>query len=120
MLRALKRGETVGLLPDQVPPDGMGVWVPFFGQSAYTMTLAARLVQQTGAAVGLLWTERLPRGRGYVVHAQELPEPLPEGGGDEAAALVINRAMEAVIRRCPQQYLWGYHRYKQPRQPEAV
>lgn len=117
MLRALKRGETVGLLPDQVPPDGMGVWVPFFGQPAYTMTLAARLVQQTGAAVGLLWTERLPQGRGYVVHAERLPEPLPEGD-DAAAALVINRAMEAVIRRCPRQYLWGYHRYKSPRQPE--
>ena len=73
MLRALKRGETVGLLPDQVPPDGMGVWVPFFGQPAYTMTLAARLVQQTGAAVGLLWTERLPGGQGYVVHAEALP-----------------------------------------------
>jgi Kdo2-lipid IVA lauroyltransferase/acyltransferase len=116
MLRALKRGETVGLLPDQVPPDGMGVWVPFFGRPAYTMTLAARLVQQTGAAVGLLWTERLPAGKGYVVHAEGLPEPLPAGGGDEVSALVINRAMEAVIRRCPQQYLWGYHRYKSPRQ----
>lgn len=119
MLRALKRGETVGLLPDQVPPDGMGVWVPFFGQDAYTMTLAARLVQQTGAAVGLLWTERLPQGQGYVVHAEPLPQPLPEGD-DVAAALAINRAMEAVIRRCPRQYLWGYHRYKSPRQQEKV
>jgi KDO2-lipid IV(A) lauroyltransferase len=50
MIRALRRGECVGLLPDQVPPDGMGVWAPFFGRRAYTMTLAARLVQQTGAA----------------------------------------------------------------------
>ncbi|MBL8332245.1 MAG: lysophospholipid acyltransferase family protein [Rubrivivax sp.] len=118
MLRALKRGETVGLLPDQVPPEGMGVWVPFFGEQAYTMTLAARLVQQTGAAVALLWTERLPRGGGYVVHAEPLPEALPPGG-DEASALAINRAMEAVIRRCPRQYLWGYHRYKQPRRQES-
>jgi KDO2-lipid IV(A) lauroyltransferase len=117
MLRALKRGETVGLLPDQVPPDGMGVWVPFFGQSAYTMTLAAKLVQQTGAAVAVLWTERLPRGAGYVVHASSLPVPLPEGGGDdEAAALAVNRSMEAVILLKPSQYLWGYHRYKNPRQ----
>jgi KDO2-lipid IV(A) lauroyltransferase len=123
LLRALRRGETVGLLPDQVPPAGMGVWVPFFGQPAYTMTLAARLVQQTGAAVGVLWTERLPRGAGYVVRPLELACPLPPRTGDDAAdeaaaALAINRSMEAVILQKPSQYLWGYHRYKQPRQPD--
>jgi len=110
----------VGLLPDQVPPEGMGVWVPFFGQKAYTMTLAARLVQQTGAAVAVLWTERLPRGGGYVVHAMPLPVPLPEGGGEEASALAINQSMEAVIRLKPTQYLWGYHRYKSPRQAPST
>jgi KDO2-lipid IV(A) lauroyltransferase len=121
MLRALQRGETVGLLPDQVPPQGMGVWAPFFGRPAYTMTLAAKLVQQTGAAVAVLWTERLARGGGYVVHAMALPHPLPETAPDDAAsALAINRSMEAVIRMKPDQYLWGYHRYKNPRQPEAA
>lgn len=119
MMRALKKGETVGLLPDQVPPAGMGVWVPFFGQPAYTMTLAARLIQQTGAAVAVLWTERLPQGAGYVVHAEALAVPLPEGGDETASALAINAAMEAVIRRKPTQYLWGYHRYKAPREVAA-
>ena len=115
MMRALRRGETVGLLPDQVPPEGMGVWVPFFGRPAYTMTLAARLAQQTGAALAVLWTERLPRGAGYVVHAMPLPEPVPAGADEAAAALAVNRSMEAVIRMKPAQYLWGYHRYKTPR-----
>ncbi|MEO5732218.1 MAG: lysophospholipid acyltransferase family protein [Rubrivivax sp.] len=121
LLRALRRGETVGLLPDQVPPDGMGVWVPFFGQPAYTMTLAARLVQQTGAAVAVLWTERLPLGAGYVVRAQPLSQPLPDkAAGGAAAALAINRAMEQVILQKPEQYLWGYNRYKQPRPGDAA
>lgn len=120
MLRALKRGETVGMLPDQVPPEGMGVWAPFFGQPAYTMTFAARLVRQTGAAVGVLWTERLPQGAGYVVRAQPLAEPLPPEGDDAACAAAMNRAMEAVIRQKPSQYLWGYHRYKQPRAAEPA
>ena len=105
MLRALKKGETVGLLPDQVPPEGMGVWAPFFGQPAYTMTLAARLVLQTGAAVAVLVTERLPSGAGYVVRALPLAEPLPAQVDDAAGALAINRAMEAVIRLKPTQYL---------------
>jgi KDO2-lipid IV(A) lauroyltransferase len=113
MMRALKRGEVIGLLPDQVPPEGLGVWAPFFGQPAYTMTLASRLVQQTGAALLLVWGERLPRGAGYRVRVSELAEPLPHD--PVAAAAAINRAMEHLILQCPQQYLWGYHRYKQPR-----
>ena len=116
MIRALRRGEAVGLLPDQVPPAGLGVWAPFFGRPAYTMTLAARLVQQTGATPLLAWGERLARGRGYVVRLSALGDALPGGDDAVAAATVVNRAMEALIRRAPQQYLWGYHRYKTPRQ----
>jgi Kdo2-lipid IVA lauroyltransferase/acyltransferase len=119
MIRALRRGEMVGLLPDQVPPQGMGVWAPFFGRPAYTMTLAGGLVQKTGAALLLTWGERLPGGAGYVQRFFELPEPLPED--ETAAAATVNRAMEQLILQCPQQYLWGYNRYKQPRaQPAAV
>ncbi len=120
MLRALKRGETVGLLPDQVPPDGMGVWADFFGRPAYTMTLAARLIEGSGAAALLMVGERLPRGTGYHVHVLPLPEPLPAASHDashpRACAAAINRAMEHVIRRWPRQYLWGYDRYKSPRE----
>ena len=133
MIRALRHGEVVGLLPDQVPPEGMGVWAPCFGKPAYTMTLAARLIQQTGADWLILWGERLPDGRGFRIHVEDPPESLPmriedlpAAAPDEAAldpaerlalasATVINRAMEFLIRRQPGQYLWGYHRYKQPR-----
>ena len=113
MLKALRAGRAVGLLPDQVPPQGQGLWSPFFGRDAYTMTLAARLVQQTGAAVILARCERLPSGRGYVLHLEELPEPLAPTL--DAAVRQINQAMEHLIRQSPGQYLWGYARYKQPR-----
>ncbi|MDH4052447.1 MAG: lysophospholipid acyltransferase family protein [Rubrivivax sp.] len=119
LLRALRRGETVGLLPDQVPPEGMGVWAPFFGRPAYTMTLAARLARQTGSALGVIWCQRLPRGRGYVLRAQPLAEPPPPDADDVTAAAALNRSMEAVIAQCPAQYLWGYHRYKAPRREAA-
>jgi KDO2-lipid IV(A) lauroyltransferase len=120
MIRALRRGEAVGLLPDQVPPAGLGVWAPFFGKPAYTMTLAARLVQQTGATLLVAWGERLPRGAGYVVHVSAPTEALPtadpaSADTQAACAGVVNRAMETLIGQCPQQYLWGYNRYKTPR-----
>ena len=114
MLKALRKGQSVGLLPDQVPPQGMGLWVPFFGWDAFTTTLPARLAQQTGAAIILAWGERLSWGRGYRVHFQPLSTVLPSD--DAQAAALINRAMEDLILACPQQYLWGYARYKQPRQ----
>jgi KDO2-lipid IV(A) lauroyltransferase len=122
MIRALRKGGTIGLLPDQVPVEGMGVWAPFFGRPAYTMTLAARLVQQTGAAWLPLACERLPGGRGYVIRVQPPAEPLPDAQAEPDAdrlalhsAAIVNRAMETLIRQNPGQYLWGYHRYKAPR-----
>jgi KDO2-lipid IV(A) lauroyltransferase len=116
MIRALRRGEAVGLLPDQVPPEGLGVWAPFFGRNAYTMTLATRLIQQTGATPLIAWGERLRRGAGYVVHVLPFDEPLPEGEAAQAeCAAIVNRAMERLILQRPEQYLWGYHRYKTPR-----
>jgi KDO2-lipid IV(A) lauroyltransferase len=59
------------------------------------------------------------------LHVQGLPEPFPQPlGGDDAAhqaacAAVLNRTMEHQIRQFPEQYLWGYHRYKQPRRDQA-
>ena len=114
MIKALRQGQSLGLLPDQVPPLGMGLWVPFFGREAYTMTLSVRLAQQTGATVLMAWGERLSWGRGYRVHVQPLLAVLPADG--TLAAGEINLALEQLIRLCPQQYLWGYARYKQPRQ----
>jgi KDO2-lipid IV(A) lauroyltransferase len=113
MIKALRRGEAVGLLPDQVPPEGQGLWTPFFGRDAYTMTLAVRLAQQTGAAVLLARCERLSWGRGFLLVLEPLSAALDDSL--EAAVLQINRAMEHVIRQCPDQYLWGYARYKRPR-----
>ena len=112
MLKALKQGQAVGVLPDQVPPAGMGVWADFFGHSAYTMTLAAKLAQQTGATLLLAVGQRLPCGRGYRVWVEPAPQALPPDA--EAAARCINQWMEGLIRRYPEQYLWAYARYKQP------
>lgn len=117
LLMALRRGQSVGLLPDQVPPHGLGVWAPFFGREAYTMTLSVRLAQQTGATLLLIWGERLPWGRGYQVHVRPWVQALPPDAVQ--AATDINRAMEQLIAECPQQYLWSYERYKQPRKETA-
>ena len=112
MLKALRAGQAVGLLPDQVPPGGLGEWAPFFGRPAYTMTLPSRLAQQTGARILLAWGERLGWGRGFRIHLRAAPSSL--ASDPAVAAAEINALMEALIRECPAQYLWGYARYKSP------
>ena len=116
LVKALKKGQMVGMLPDQAPKMGEGVWLDFFGRPAYTMTLAARL-SETGATTLLTWGERLPQGRGYRIHFQPLTPPL--SGTTQERAQQINHAVEALVRQCPAQYLWGYNRYKRPRGAEA-
>ena len=116
LLKALKRGEAVGMLPDQAPKMGEGLWVDFFGKPAYTMTLAARLTE-AGAAVIMVWAERLPGGAGYHFHLQQPTQPI--SGKTEERAERISHEIECLIRQCQEQYLWGYNRYKRPRGVEA-
>ena len=111
LIKALKKGQAVGMLPDQAPKEGEGVWLKFFGRYAYTMTLAARLTE-TGATTLMAWGERLPGGRGYRLHF--LPPRQPLAGATVDRAQQVNWEIEALIRECPAQYLWGYNRYKRP------
>lgn len=117
LMRTLRAGGYTGILPDQVPPLGQGVWAPFFGRPAYTMTLLPRLAQQTGSRVFLAVCERLPRGAGYAIRIEPFdgtalndPKATPE-----AAATAMNEGIERLIRRLPGQYVWDYARYKRPR-----
>jgi KDO2-lipid IV(A) lauroyltransferase len=112
-LRVLKGGGIIGLLPDQVPPEGMGTWSNVFGKPAYTMTMAAKLAQTTKAIVVLCWCERLNFGRGYRLFTQVLDLDLSVDLDDVVQQ--INDDVEVAIRALPDQYLWGYARYKNPK-----
>jgi KDO2-lipid IV(A) lauroyltransferase len=107
LVRALKKGDAIGILPDQNPGKNEGEWADFFGRPAYTMTLAHRLAQSTGAKVLMAFGERLPRGRGFIMHIEPLDtDPTPEA---------INQAIERLILRKPEQYLWSYPRHRKPK-----
>jgi len=116
LVKHLRAGGYTAILPDQVPPQGQGVWAPFFGRPVYTMTLLPKLAQQTGATVLLAWCERLDAGR-YVFHV--LPPSLQDLNQANTtpyqAALSMNQAIESMVLTRPDQYLWGYARDKQPR-----
>lgn len=117
LLKALKRGEAVGMLPDQVPAHGEGVWAPMFGQPAYTMTLPGRLHQATGAAIVLAIGYRKRGGEGFRLELYQGPESLSADPVEAAAQ--VNAEMEKLILMHPEQYYWGYERYKSPKGQQA-
>lgn len=112
LLKVLKKKGSIGLLPDQVPQFGEGVWADFFGKPAYTMTLPAKMHDMTGAPIILAYAERLPRGKGYALRFSRFD--LAANLSQVQQARAINAAMEELIARCPAQYFWSYNRYKRP------
>jgi KDO2-lipid IV(A) lauroyltransferase len=111
LYRALGRGEFIGLLPDQEPQSGHGVFAPFFGIEAYTMTLLARLLEKYRVPVFFVYSERLPGGKGFRIHFSPMTgdfrrdDPL-------AVCTAMNAGVEACVRRIPEQYQWNYKRFR--------
>jgi len=112
LYKALGRGELVGILPDQDPADrASGVFAPFFGVQANTMTLLSRLAAKTGATVLMVYAERLPKGKGYHLHFQKMDAILAEDDDVKKAAR-LNQAVEQCVMQRPAQYQWAYKRFK--------
>jgi len=115
LLKTLKAGGNIMILPDQVPAadkGGEGVWATFLGQPAYTMTLLPRLAQTSGAVVMYFFAQRLPGGKGYRMHF--IPMVDTYAGDKLLAATQTNEMVERLIDMAPAQYLWGYNRFKRP------
>ncbi|GEN24708.1 lipid A biosynthesis lauroyl acyltransferase [Halomonas cupida] len=117
LLKALKRGQAVGILPDQEPGWGSGVFAPFFGRPAYTATLLPKLVARTNARVVTGVAQRLP-GRGYALHFLAADERVYSE--DEATSCAgVNASVEGAIALEPAQYQWEYKRFSKTPEEEC-
>jgi KDO2-lipid IV(A) lauroyltransferase len=103
LLRTLKSGGVIGILPDQVPSQGEGVWVNFFGRTAFT-----------GAPLVWVLAVRRPGGWSFVFKPWQSPEPGPLDDLNRLAfdLQAMNHQLEDLIGLAPEQYLWGYNRYR--------
>lgn len=111
LLRRLKGGGVVGILPDQQPKQGDGEFASFFGMPALTMTLLGRLAAKTGARVVFAYCERVDaRGPGYALHVEDAPDGI-DAADPQRAVAALNAAVERIARRDPAQYQWTYKRY---------
>lgn len=117
IMRALQQGKVVGVLPDQQPKQGEGVFAPFFSREAWTMTLLPRLAAKLEVPVVFGAVVRLPRGQGYALHFRP-PEPELTHADPQAAAAALNANVAGFASRWPAQYQWTYKRWSM--QPEGV
>ena len=113
LLKSLKEGQNIAILPDQIPEKGAGQFAPFFATEAETMTLACQLAQKVPVQVLGVYAERIAY-KGFRLHIQPI-----EGLDDSENGLTnMNQAVAQLINRCPEQYQWGYKRYKN--QPDGT
>ncbi len=116
LLKVLKQGGLVGVLPDQVPKQAGAEFAPFFGAPALTMTLTSNLLQKTGARALFGCALRVGRGGGFRIVFREPDAGLYSPDIDTSLA-ALNLGVEAIARECPAQYQWEYKRFKA--QPEG-
>jgi Kdo2-lipid IVA lauroyltransferase/acyltransferase len=117
LLRVLKQGKLVAILPDQVPERNAGVYADFFGQPALTMNLIHRLVHKHPRKVLMASVERVFNDAGYSYKICIEPAVGDMSGEDVAvSAKILNQSIEQVVKRAPAQYQWAYKRFKRPPQ----
>lgn len=110
LIKALKRGEVTGILPDMEPDRSGGIFARFFGIQALTMTLVHNLQHRGDAAVLLAFARRVPRG--FVIEVLE-PEKAIYDKDPAIGVAAMNRLVEQSARMAPEQYQWEYKRFKQ-------
>ena len=113
LVRAMKKGALTAILPDQVPDRRSGRHVPFYGQPAYTGTLACKLIRQTQAVTFMAWARRLPGTQGYEIRVRPAADSVADDDLDTALT-AMNHSIENLIDESPSQYLWSYKRFRRP------
>jgi KDO2-lipid IV(A) lauroyltransferase len=111
LYQALGRGEVVGILPDQEPGAGNGEFAPLFGVQANSMALLSRLAIKTRATVIFCYAERLRHGKGYHLHFIPAPPAINQAPLERSVA-IMNQMVETLVRERPEQYQWGYKRFR--------
>lgn len=109
--RHLKAGKMLWYAPDQDYGPDKAVYAPFFGQPAATITAGSRFAAINQSPALIVSHRRLTREKCYVLEGAPLPDGFPSGD-DVQDATLINRMLEAEIRKAPAQYLWMHKRFK--------
>ena len=109
ILKALRKGEIVGILPDQIPSDEGGEFSTFYGQPTFTMTFIHKLMQKTRCTAIYMFVKQVPGG--FEIFYHKAPEELYSDDLTTSLA-ALNQGVEGCIAECPEQYQWEYKRFR--------
>ncbi len=119
MLRILRDGDLLGILPDQHANRG-GIWLDFMGEPACTATGPATLAHRTGAAIVPGFARRRDDDTLDVYFLP--PIQVPDTGDREEdirrGTQMVNDVLGEQIRKYPEQWVWMHRRWREP--PDEV
>lgn len=122
MLAVLRRGGVLSFLADQ-DAGQRGLFVDFFGRPASTHKAIALLAIEHDAPVVVGYARRVGPGFRYEVGCEDVIMPEEWTGTSDDVRLLTQRytsALERVVRRAPEQYLWLHRRWKHQPKPRRA
>lgn len=111
LFKHLKQGGFAAILPDHVPKESGGIYSPFFGQNALSSTLLSKLAAKTQCSVIGLSCLRREDLSGFELYVQTLSAEI-NAKDLQLSVDTLNKEMEHMINAAPEQYLWGYKRFR--------
>lgn len=112
ILKALKQGGCTVILPDHVPDISGGEIVPFFGIPTISSTLASKLASKTRCSVVGLSCIRRENHDGFDIYCDILDDENLYQRDNVQATMALNQAMQQMIERFSEHYMWNYKRFK--------
>jgi KDO2-lipid IV(A) lauroyltransferase len=117
LMKKLRSNKVVAILPDQEPALGSGKFIPFFSRQAYTMTLLSQLAAKTNCKVISGVAIREEGGKGFAIEFSEV-DTLINSKDIEVSLAILNKTIERIASKNPEQYQWEYKRFK--KSPEGL
>ena len=109
VFKVLKQQHILAILPDQQPKNGQGLFAPFMGQPAYSMTLFAKIAAKTRVPVVFAVAERLADGQGFDLHFKVAAATIY--ADTQSSVETVNQMIESLVAINPSQYQWTYKRF---------
>ena len=108
LLKNFKNGTSIALMIDQRV--SQGIYSNFFNQKAFTTTIPAQFVKKFKAQVVPIYIERFEKNKFKIKISNRIN--FSENETIETITLSLNKILEKMIIKNPDQWIWTHNRWK--------